>query len=79
MSKGLDKKTIKNINDLWHRLSCLFDDLENGDVEYKIAAELNNTAGKMINLAKTQLEYYALRKENPQINFLEEPKTTAPE
>lgn len=67
-------RTIKNINDLWARLSSLFDDLESGAIEYKIAAELNNTAGKMINLAKTQLEYYALRKEVPNIKFLSEQK-----
>jgi len=61
---------IKNLGDLWDRLALTFDGLEAGDIEHKVAAELNNTAGKMINLAKTQLEYYALRKETPTITFL---------
>jgi len=34
------------------------------------AAELANLAGKMIGSAKVQVEYYALRKEAPTIEFL---------
>jgi len=29
-----------------------------------------NVAGKMINSAKVQIEYYALRKETPEVAFL---------
>lgn len=65
------KKPISNLSELWTRLATLFDDLETGTVESKVAAELNNTAGKMIGAAKIQLEYYALRKESPDIKFLE--------
>lgn len=32
--------------------------------------ELANVAGKMINSAKVQIEYYALRKETPEVAFL---------
>ncbi|MCP4984637.1 MAG: hypothetical protein GY928_00840 [Colwellia sp.] len=65
-----NETSIPNLGALWERLSDTFDGLESGEVEYKVAAELNNTAGKMINLAKTQLEYFALRKETPDIKFL---------
>ena len=37
------------------------------------AAELANLAGKMIGSAKVQVEYYALRKEAPTIEFLRAP------
>ena len=37
------------------------------------AAELANLAGKMISSAKVQVEYYALRKESPRIEWLESP------
>ena len=37
------------------------------------AAELANLAGKMIGSAKVQVEYYALRKEQPRIEWLESP------
>jgi hypothetical protein len=36
------------------------------------AAELANLAGKMIGSAKVQVEYYALRKESPEIAFLKD-------
>ncbi len=36
-------------------------------------AELANIAGKMIGSAKVQVEYYALRKESPRIDWLESP------
>jgi hypothetical protein len=41
-----------------------------GAIKPKEAGELANVAGKMINSAKIQLEYYALRKETPSIPFL---------
>jgi hypothetical protein len=41
-------------------------------VKHTDAAELSEPiAGKMINSAKVQLDYYALRKETPTIKFLE--------
>jgi hypothetical protein len=46
-----------------------------GALKPKEAGELANVAGKMINSAKVQLEYYALRKETPSIKFLESDTT----
>ena len=61
---------MKTIEDLGLRLRELFDKLATGEVEVKQAVELNNTAGKIINVYKTQLAYHALRGEAPNIPFL---------
>lgn len=61
---------MKNVNELREQLSQVFTDLRSGKVKHSDAAELANLAGKMINSAKVQLEYYALAKEIPNITFL---------
>ena len=48
---------MENAKQLRTELSELFNNLKNGDVDHNIAKELNNTAGKMINSAKVQLDY----------------------
>jgi hypothetical protein len=61
---------MQNINELREELSMVFEGLKNGSIKPGEAAEMSNVAGKMINSAKVQIEYYALRKEQPTINFL---------
>ena len=61
---------MQNVNELRDQLAVVFAGLQNGTVTHKDAAEFANLAGKMINSAKVQVEYYALRKEAPNINFL---------
>lgn len=61
---------MKNVEELRTELSAVFVDLKAGNIKPKEAAELANLAGKMINSAKVQVEYFALRKEAPEINFL---------
>lgn len=61
---------MRNVTELRDQLSQVFNDLRTGDVKHTDAAELANIAGKMINSAKVQLDYYALRKEAPNIDFL---------
>jgi 5-formyltetrahydrofolate cyclo-ligase len=61
---------MKNVEELRTQLSEVFTGLQNGTIKHKDAAELANLAGKMINSAKVQVEYYALRKESPSIPFL---------
>lgn len=63
-----------NITQLRDELLSVFEDLKNGTVERVQAAELNNTAGKIIGTMKVQLEYHALRKEQPDIKFMKESK-----
>jgi hypothetical protein len=62
---------MKNVTELRDQLSQVFSDLRGGGIKHTDAAELANIAGKMINSAKVQLDYYALRKEAPTIKFLE--------
>ena len=61
---------MKTITDLRNELLEVFEDLKDGNVEPKVAAEMNNAAGKAINTVKVQLEYAVLRKEIPKIAFL---------
>lgn len=62
---------MKNVEELREHLANVFLGIKDGSVKHKDAAELANLAGKMINSAKVQVEYYALRKETPHITFLE--------
>jgi hypothetical protein len=62
---------MKNAEALRDQLSEVFTGLRNGTVKHSEAAELANIAGKMINSARAQVEYYTLRKEEPRIAFLE--------
>jgi hypothetical protein len=61
---------MKSVTTLRNELADVFDKLNPGLIKPKEAGELANVAGKMINSAKVQLEYYALRKETPTIDFL---------
>jgi hypothetical protein len=67
---------MKNVNELRDQLAEVFNGLKTGAIKHKDAAELANLAGKMINSAKVQVEYYALRKETPDIAFLSCKKAT---
>lgn len=62
---------MKNADELRAELAEVFAKLKSGQIKPGEAAELANLAGKMINSAKAQVEYYALRKEAPSIQFLE--------
>lgn len=64
---------MNNVEALRKELATVFEGLKSGEIKPKQAAEMNNTAGKMIQSVKVQLDYYALRKETPDIAFL---KTT---
>tara|TARA_R110000803_G_scaffold167416_5_gene230659 strand:+ start:2008 stop:2211 length:204 start_codon:yes stop_codon:yes gene_type:complete len=62
---------MKNVNELRDELGETFDGLVSGRVTPKVAKEIANVAGKMINSAKVQLDYHALRQEKEvKINFL---------
>ncbi len=62
---------MKNANELRKELSEVFNKLKAGDISHCDAAAMANIAGKMINSAKAQIEYYSLRQEKPDIEFLE--------
>jgi len=64
---------VKNAEELRAELAQTFAQLKAGEIKPSEAAELANLAGKMIGSAKVQVEYYALRKESPRIEWLESP------
>lgn len=65
---------MKKADELRSELADVFAKLKSGQIKPGEAAELANIAGKMINSARAQIEYYALRKEAPSIGFLESEK-----
>lgn len=69
---------MRNAEELRNELSDVFRKLKTGEIKPKEAAELANVAGKMIASAKVQVEYYALRKEAPTIDFLKQPAEGSP-
>lgn len=62
---------MKNVSELRDQLSQVFADLRGGSIKHTDASELANIAGKMINSAKVQLDYYAHTKQTATIPFLE--------
>ena len=69
---------MKNITELNNQLTTLYSALRDGTIDVKTAAEMNNTAGKIINVQRVQLEYAALRNEAPEITFLGNKNGTDP-
>jgi len=61
---------MKSMTELRDELCKVFKGLGSGAVDPKVASEMNNSAGKIINTAKVQLEYASLRGEKPNIAFL---------
>mgnify|MGYP000719297732 CR=1 FL=1 len=61
---------MKHIHELTTELTALYEALKNGTIDVKAASEMNNTAGKIINAQRVQLEYADLRKEQPNIEFM---------
>lgn len=61
---------MQNCDELRAELALTFAKLKAGEIKPSEAAELANLAGKMIGSAKVQVEFYALRKEMPDIKFL---------
>jgi len=61
---------MKTIADLRSELCDTFDDLRAGNVTPKVASEMNNSAGKIINTLKIQLDYHTMTKTKPNIPFL---------
>lgn len=61
---------MKNVTELRTELCKTFDGLRNKTVDAKVACQMNNAAGKIINTLKVQLEYAVSRKEKPSIAFM---------
>lgn len=62
---------MNNIEVLRDKLWSVIERIEKDPRFVSQAVEINNAAGKLINTAKVQMEYHHLRKEKPEIAFLE--------
>jgi len=62
---------MKNVVDLRNELIVIFNQLKTGAISHADAKELNNSAGKIINSVKVELEYAGLCKTIPSIAFLD--------
>lgn len=62
---------IRNIEELREELLDAYEKLSKDPRAVNQVGELANTAGKVIGTCKMQLEYAALRKEKPEIGFLD--------
>ena len=71
---------MRNVTELRNQLSEIFYGLRSKTIDHRDASQFANLAGKMISSSKVQLEYYALRKEHPTIEFLssEDKETNQP-
>ena len=63
---------MKNVTDLTAELSRVFKGIEEGTIDLKKAAEMNNAAGKIINAQRLLLEVAALNKTRITNTFLTE-------
>ena len=61
---------MKTVTDLRNELCNTFDDLKAGNITPKVASEMNNSAGKIINTLKVQLDYHTMTKTKPSISLL---------
>lgn len=61
---------MKNTKDLRDQLSAVFASLKAKRIPHNVAKELNNSAGKIMQSVKLELDYASLRKEKPEIEFL---------
>jgi len=68
---------MKNVTDLRNELISIFEQLKAKEISHADAKELNNSAGKIINSVKIELEYAGLCKVVPNIAFLNTPKVRA--
>jgi len=66
---------MKNIEEVRDELSEVFQGLKDGTLEVDRASEMNNTAGKIIKSLAVQLEYFSLRNEQPDLDYM---KSTHP-
>ncbi len=70
---------MTNVVDMRNALLEIFSGVIDGSIELPIAAEANNTAGKILNSVKVELAQAALCGEKPKIKFLGDTKKCLPE
>jgi hypothetical protein len=64
---------MNHITEITEELIAVFRELRAGTIKREDAAEINNTAGKIMGTMKLRLAYHALRNEAPDIAYLAGP------
>ena len=62
---------MKNVEELRKELVSVFDGLKSGEIDVKVASEMNRACGQIIKSCAVQLEYQSYRTDSPVIEFLE--------
>ncbi len=62
---------MNHIEEISKELRKVFNGLRDGTIDIKQASEMNNTAGKIISIAKVQLAYHMLTGSIPDMPFLD--------
>lgn len=65
---------MKNITEMRKRLATVFDDLEKGTIDPRVAKQMNNSAGKILYSIRVELEQASLRCEKPDVDWLKKPE-----
>lgn len=60
---------IKNLTQLRDSLLVFYGDIRSGVIDRATAQEMTNAIGKLNSAGKLELEYFAMRKETPDIAF----------
>ena len=66
---------MNHIEEMSKELRKVFNGLRDGTIDIKQATEMNNTAGKIISIAKVQLAYHMLTGTVPEMPFLDAKQT----
>jgi len=61
---------MKNVVEMRNELLNVFTELREGTIELPVAAEVNNTAGKILNTVKVELAMAAMCGVKPKVKFL---------
>ena len=62
---------MKNANEMTEELQRLYFALKDGTIDLKSGAEMNNCVGKMIGIAKVQIQLSVVNGTKPNIPFLD--------
>lgn len=64
---------MKNVTEMRDRLATVFDKLEAGEIDARVAKQMNNSAGKILYSIRVELEQASLRAEKPDVDWLKKP------
>lgn len=64
---------MKNVTEMRTKLANVFAKLESGEIDTRVAKQMNNSAGKILYSIRVELEQAYLRNEKPDVDWLKKP------